>query len=152
MTNFLKHKADTNIRRDFWLILMIIGLLIASWNGWVRMQQAILNWDRIAALNLSPGPLYLAAIGAIWGAIALVAAAGLWIRPAWALRVARLVALFLFASYWLERALFTRAETAWTNLPFSLVFSLALLGYALYIPGRMANEGNDQVDGTAPKP
>ena len=114
-------------RKTIWTKLLILLLLVIAWMGWTRMVQSILNWSWLVDLEITPGPLYLAIYGALQGCLALISAAGLWSGKSWAYPFSRTAVMLLFLMYWLERILFTRSPTGWTNLPFSIAASLVLL-------------------------
>ncbi len=118
-------------RKTIWTKLLILLLLVIAWMGWTRMVQSILNWSWLVDLEITPGPLYLAIYGALQGCLALISAAGLWSGKSWAYPFSRTAVMLLFLMYWLERILFTRSPSGWTNLPFSSAASLVLLAFAL---------------------
>lgn len=115
--------------RPFALKLLIAGLLFFSWMGWVRFQQALVNWTWLQSLPIAPSPLYLAASGAVWGLLGLVAGLGLWLRRGWSIGLARIAATWFALSYWLERLLLGRAPATQVNLPFALTLTALALFY-----------------------
>ena len=124
---------DNNTRTSFWVRLLIGGLLVMSLTGFVRCQQSIANWEWLRSLGMSPGPLYLAISGGLWGSISLAAGLGLWFKKEWAYSFTRAAVTVLILTGWLEKLLFSRTEDAWTNLPFSILLSLAVLGYTMVV-------------------
>jgi uncharacterized membrane protein len=116
--------------------LLILVLLAMAWTGMTRLVQSILNWSWLIELEITPGPLYLAIYGALQGILALVSAAGIWSGKSWAYTFSRAAVILLFLMYWLERILFTRSPTGWTNLPFSITASLVLLAFAMVVLSR----------------
>ena len=127
-----------------WTRLLIFAMLVIAWTGFTRMVQSILNWSWLIDLEITPGPLYLAISGALQGCIALVSAVGLWFGKSWAYPTSRAAVILLFLMYWLERILFTRSASGWTNLPFSIVVSLILLTYALLVLSKKPGHTPDQ--------
>ncbi len=116
--------------RPFELKLLVLGLLVFSWMGWVRFEQTLVNWAWLQSLGLTPAPPYLAASGALWGLLGLAAALGLWLRLEWGIGLARIAAAGFALSYWLERLLLRRAPEAQANLPFALAATALGLVYA----------------------
>jgi len=117
--------------KTIWTRLLILALLVMAWTGFTRLLQSILNWSWLIDLEITPGPLYLAIYGALQGCLALISAVGLWSGKSWAYPFSRAAVILLFLMYWLERILFTRSTSGWTNLPFSIAASLVLLAFAL---------------------
>lgn len=115
--------------RPFALKLLIVDLLFFSWMGWVRFQQALVDWTWLQSLPVAPDPLYLAASGAVWGLLGLAAGLGLWLRRGWSIGLARITAAWIALSYWLERLLLGRAPETQVNLPFALTLTALALFY-----------------------
>lgn len=116
-------------RRPIEIYALIAGALVLSAAGWLRVQQAVVYWDWIQPPVFPFSAWYVAAGGVCWGLAGLAAAGLLWFRHRWAARFARLAASFYAASYWLDRLLFTRSQSARVNLGFTLGFTIAALGF-----------------------
>ncbi len=116
--------------RTFELWVLVLVLLAGALEGFLRLQAAVYTWSMLAVIGITPGPLYLAISGAIWGLALLVAAAGLFFRQRWAPGYARIAAAVLALAYWIDRLAFTRSADAQANWPFMAgvtVFILAFL-------------------------
>lgn len=109
--------------------LLIFAFLALSLAGWLRLQQAIYNWQWLADLGAQPGALYVALGGAVWGAMALLAAALLWIGYPWAGWVGRAAALGLALLYWADRLLFNQSPAGQANWLFMLALTIFCLLY-----------------------
>jgi hypothetical protein len=118
-------------RRYRWArLLHLAGLLYLALAGWSRCILALTDFDLLAELGLTPGPLFIAVSGAAWGLLGLAAAVFLYIRRRWA-RVGVFLASLLFAlSYWLDRIFLVQAPQAQANWPFALFLTLILLVFS----------------------
>lgn len=123
--------GDPTLRRSLELKALIAGLLVFSGLGWLRLQQAFAAWDFLLELGLWPGPLYMAAGGALWGLCGLAGGLALWLRRRWAPRLALAAALLITASYWIDRLVFARSAAAQVNLPFAAGATLIGLGFVI---------------------
>ena len=113
--------------------LLIAGLLVTALGGFWRLVLCIQDWFWLQSLGLFPGPLYLAITGGLWGSLALAAGLSLWLKKKWAYRFTRAAVAVLILAAWLDRLFFSQTEEAWTNLPFSIMLSLVLMGYTLAV-------------------
>ncbi len=100
------------------MIGLVLGFLLFSLAGWLRLYLSILDWQLLASFGAFPGPLYLAVSGLIPGLYGVVAAAGLWLGQPWAPPAARIGTLAAAIWYWLDRLFFARSDLSWTNWPF----------------------------------
>jgi len=116
--------ADKNPRarpkRSLSLGALTLVMLVFSLFGWLRLQQAVSNWGFLIQLGIQPGPLYLAAGGALWGLLGLTAAVSLWYRLSGAVVFTETTAVVFAASYWLDRLAFSRSAVGQSNLFFAL--------------------------------
>jgi hypothetical protein len=117
--------------RSFVLWVLILGLLASALDGFLRTQAAIYSWDVLTQLGLTPGPLYAALSGAVWGIVSLAAALGLLRRRRWAPVFTRLGVAGLALWYWIDRLFLTRAPDAAVNTPFAAGATVVLVFYAL---------------------
>jgi len=111
-------------KRFFPLTVLIIAMLLFSISGWLRFGQALAQWNWLEQLGIQPGPLYLAASGALWGALALASAVGLWLRRLWAVRLSQITTLVIALSYWADRLLVVQPNGSNYNLLFSAILTL----------------------------
>jgi hypothetical protein len=111
----------------FWIsVALFLGF---SFLGWLRLQQSIVNWQWLVSIGVTPGPLYLAITGGLWGVAGLAAGIGLWLRWPWARLVAKIAVIFLVISYWADRLAFSRAGDDQANLVFAIIVSLIGMGF-----------------------
>lgn len=113
----------------FWSYLLLLAFAAFSIAGWVRLGSSIVQWNWLEQAGLTPGPLYLALTGGLWGAAGAVCVA--WLL--WRLRGWRVVvlaaALVLCVSYWIDRLLVAEAQGNLSNTVFVLVVTAAGLGF-----------------------
>jgi hypothetical protein len=100
--------------------LLSFSFLLLAFLGWLRFEQALVFWKPLAQLGARPGPLYIALGGALWGAMGLVAAWGVW-RPArWTPAGVGAAALLYPVTYWADRLWFSPGAGPFTSWPFAL--------------------------------
>ncbi len=116
-------------RRSFWLKLLAAGLLLISLTGWLRMQQALVDWQALVQIGLKPGPVYLAVSGALIGLGGLACLIGVWLRSKWGFGFTRGFVLVWQAWSWADRLWLARSDTALSNWPFALGATVLILGY-----------------------
>jgi hypothetical protein len=112
--------------------ILAAGFLYLALLGWSRLQQSLLDWDLLQQLGARPGPLYLAAAGAMWGVLGLAAALLTYLPHRWAARSVLGAALLFAASYWADFLIFTRAAEMMANWPFALGVTLLSLLYCAW--------------------
>ena len=120
--------------RTFDLKMLVFLLLLASVSGWLRMQQSLVYAGRLAQLEISVPPLYLAISGAVFGIAMMAAGVWLWLGlPGYRLMVGSVVGLFC-AWFWIDRLLLTRNPAVHANntfilavTAFFLIFTVAVL-------------------------
>jgi len=89
--------------------------------------SAIQRYTYLSGARLSLPPVYLILSSAVWGAVFLGLAVGLWWLKNWG-RVSTLVAFPLYlAQGWLDRLVFTRSDYAQVTVPWALIWSLVSL-------------------------
>jgi hypothetical protein len=113
--------------------LLVLGFVYLSILGWSRLRQALLAWDLLREVGVSPGPWYLVAGGFVWGVLGLAAAVFVLMRRPWSGRAAFAAALALALSYWLDFLIFTSAAEMMVNWPFSLGVTAGGLLYAAWV-------------------
>lgn len=114
-------------RRPFLLSLLAIAFLLFAVNGFIRFGAALANWDVLTAAGMHPGPIYPALTGAAYGLSGLAAALGLWLGWQKAGRLARGLALFYAAWYWIDKLFIATNPIARTNWPAALLITGGLL-------------------------
>ncbi len=119
--------------RTFELWVLVIILLVGALEGFLRLQAAVYAWVVLSGIGISPGPLYLAISGAVWGLALLVAAAGLFFRQRWAPAYTRIAALVLALAYWIDRLAFTRSTDAQANWPFMAGVTVFFLAFVFSV-------------------
>ena len=108
-----------------WLVL-----LLAAWNA-IRLGSTITNWQLLADLDSSPGPVYIAASAAIWFVCGLGVLMLLLRRHPQALLAASLLAVTYTTWWWIDRLLLQ--ENGQTNWSFNLVLTGILLLLAAFL-------------------
>jgi len=120
-------------KRSFWARVFIAGLLLFSISGWLRLHQAILNWDYLVEIGLRPAPLYLALTGALGGLSGLAAGLSLWLRLRWGVLVAGGVILLWQAWNWIDRLWIASSPAVLANWPFALAATLFILVFTYLV-------------------
>jgi hypothetical protein len=99
---------------------------ISAWNA-LRLLEALLFWRILAEYRAEPGPLYVAASGALWLVCGVILIPG-WLKGrTWAWPAGCAFAPGYALWYWLDRLLAQGPRPSW---PFALGLSLALLALA----------------------
>jgi uncharacterized membrane protein (DUF2068 family) len=107
-------------QRSFALWLLILGGLIISWFGWLRLQQTLAGRELIQALSLQNHTAFLVGSGAAYGLLGLSAALALWLRWKWAPWYYPLAFFAASLLYWVEHTLLVVSPAAQANLPFEI--------------------------------
>ena len=124
-------------KRPFIILALCLIFLVPIILGWIRVQQAIQNWNLAQSLVGSFLTGYTLVSGVLWGLIAIPAVVGLWLHTPWARWVAWVAAIFYLFTYWLEKIFLVKSPTQWTNWPFDAGITILLLFFvslALYLP------------------
>lgn len=111
--------------------LVAFGFLVFTAAGWLRMIDSIADWYWLTLAGVSPGPLYLALTGALWGLVGGFALVWLLFRLPRRRLVSFSAAVLFAASYWADRLLIRNPETA-TNDSFASIFTVILLCFAFW--------------------
>jgi hypothetical protein len=111
--------------------LVLLSFVLLSGFGWLRMVQAIRDWNWLSFAAVEPGPLYLAISGGLWGAAGLLAVIVIWLWRPWSSLVGLGVALFYALTFWADRLIFSRAPGSQANAPFALLMTILCLGIVL---------------------
>ncbi|MCL5611516.1 MAG: hypothetical protein M1485_03015 [Chloroflexi bacterium] len=107
-------------------LLLWLVLILTAWNT-VRFAAGILWRDTLIAYAPQPGPIYIAATGALWALTGLFLLWSWWNRKPY-MRAALLVASGLYTAWsWADR-LFVQAELR-ANWPFDLLATVILLAF-----------------------
>ena len=81
----------------------------------------------------SPGPLYLAITGGLWGIVALAALLWIVLRRPWYRLVGISAALFFAITYWIDRLFISTHPGGAGNTPFAILLTLILLAYVALV-------------------
>jgi hypothetical protein len=114
---------------SFRIRLLALVFVLLSGLGWVRFEQALAHWSLLLEFGARPGPLYIAAGGALWGLAGLPAAFGLLTCRRWGPSLARWIALIYPLTYWADRLLFASAQGGMQNWAFALAVTALWLAY-----------------------
>ncbi len=132
----LEMRSDLSPQRpgrtiELWVLVLM--LLVGAVDGFLRLQAAVYAWSVLAGIGITPGPLYLAISGALWGLALLAAAGGLFFRQRWAPRYTRITAVVLALAYWIDRLAFTHAADAQVNWPFMAGVTIFILAFVFSV-------------------
>ena len=121
--------AGRNLRqkRSFWFKVLVVGLLIFSSAGWLRLQQSLAGWDLLREIGVRPGPLYLALTGVVTGAGGLIAALSVWLRQRWGFVFTRAFILVWQIWNWIDRLWLAQTSAARVSWPFALAATALVL-------------------------
>jgi len=115
------------------ITVLALIFLAVSLTGWLRLWQAVSEWNLLFELEMRPGPFYLAGGGAIWGLIGLPAVYGLWTGKSWAPLYARLAVVVYLLSYWLDRSMMVIYGEPPSNWVFTLLVSVFVTGFTFWV-------------------
>jgi len=116
-------------------LILATAFLYLALMGWLRLQQALVDWDLLLQFGARPGPLYLAIGGAVWGVLGLAGTVFIYTPRRWTRWAPLGIALLISASYWADFLLFTRSAEMMTNWPFALGVTLLGLLYCAWATG-----------------
>jgi riboflavin transporter FmnP len=140
MTNPIDPKVNTHPtqapvkrNRSFWLKVLVFTFAFASIFGWLRLYQAIFDWQFLIDLQVRPAPIYFAIHGLTAGMLTLLTAITLWFGVKWAPWLGRGAAIFLAIWYWLDRILLSKSLTSRTDMPFAAIVTILLLVFVFII-------------------
>ena len=133
--------------REIRIWVFIFGMALFSAAGWMRLLDTLNDWywlKEVAAVT--PGPLYLAITGGLWGVAGLAAVIWVFLRlPRW--RAGGLaVVVFIASTYWADRLLLTRAEDGFVNAGFSALLTILGIGVALLLLWPFGKRGFDGIE------
>jgi hypothetical protein len=123
-------------KRSAWTWLLAAIFLALGLLGWLRVQQAIAFWGMLAQLKAWPGPFYIAAGGALWGALGIAAAWGVWRPERWGAVFGRAAALVLAATWWIDRLWLSPGAGAFSGWPFALGVTAVWIGFVFFALAR----------------
>jgi hypothetical protein len=116
-------------RRSVVLKILVIGYLVVSLLGWLRVQQVISSWDWLSSLGINVSLWYILISGACWGIMGLFIGFGLWFCQAWAPALARVGVIIFTIWYWCDTLLLVQNDFSRTNMPFMVVLNAFCLLY-----------------------
>jgi len=116
-------------KRILSLKVLVLGMLMFSLFGWLRLQQSVSSWVFLIQLGIHPGPLYLALSGTLWGMLGLTSAVSLWYCLPWSFIFSEGTAVMFVASYWLDRLALSHPAAGQSNLLFAIGLTIIGLIY-----------------------
>lgn len=125
-------KKKSVFRIPFHLIVVVVGLLLASLQGWIRLVLSLSNWTIYESIGVQPGVWYLAASGFFTGIVYLLAVFFI-LSPQRNIKNSSTFILIGMAGYWFDRIFAVTSLEARTLLPFALVSSAGLSTAAIGI-------------------
>jgi hypothetical protein len=117
-------------RYALYRLMHVVVLLYLSFAGWSRFALAFGLRSLLESIQVSPGPVYLALGGALWGLLGLAGAAFLFMRKLWTRLAVFGVSLVFAISFWADRLFFVRSADLQANWPFALVMTIILLAFS----------------------
>jgi hypothetical protein len=130
----LNLQSRTSPFRPLSVTLLAFGVLIIAGINWIRIWQAIRQWQFIAELYPAL-PYYQAFSGFVWSLVGFPLAWGLWRGSKRAYHWIRWAALAYTIYLWLDRLLL-RKGLELANLPFSLAANALLLVSVFWVVSR----------------
>jgi hypothetical protein len=115
------------------LIVVMIGMMFASLQGWIRFVLSITNWSIYQAFGILPGVGYLTLTGLFSGCVYLAAAVIAFFRGKKSKKLSSFLLLVGLAGFWFDRIFKAVSPEARTTLPFSLISSAGLTIGAIVI-------------------
>jgi hypothetical protein len=131
--NHLPYKSIPIAHRPFSVTILIVVVLIFTSLNILRLIKAIVDHGLLTTLPLDVPVIYLAITGALWSAIGLILAFGLFARYRWSLLMGQLAAVIYTAYYWLDQLLFADQFAVENDWQFSLGLNLILASLAFWI-------------------
>ena len=125
---FVRMKDKGSSHHSFIDIVLLFFFILLSILGWLRFEQAMLNWQLLIELGAVPGPAYIAAGGVLWGLAGLGPAWGLWSRKPWAVRLSQIAGPVYPVTYWADKLAFNQNPQGFQNWPFALGLTVIWLG------------------------
>lgn len=118
------------------LRVLFLSYVLVSIAGWTRMIETIIEWRWMVYAGVWPGPLYLAAMGGLWGLVGLLGGIAVRLRRPGMRMAAFGVALLLALTYWADRVLVVPLNQYGSNGLFAAGFTLLglLFAYAALRP------------------
>lgn len=133
-------------RYALYRLLQFAACLYIALAGWQRLSLAWTSQSLLEQIGMVPGPAYLIASGLAWGLLGLSAAGLALVTRRWAYRAVFGLSVLFALSYWLERLLLTRSDTAQANWPFALLATLLLLAYSASLMIVLSRQDRTHVD------
>jgi hypothetical protein len=128
-----KSRKQKSKRFPLSLILLMLGFLVVSVYGWLRLQQSLVLWEILSLIEIWPGPAYLAVSGAAWGIVGLVTVIALFFKKTWAARWTMGAVLFLAAWYWIDHLVLVQSEAAQANRVFTVLVTVFVVLYTFAV-------------------
>lgn len=126
-----KSASKENKKRPWPVTVFCIIILLGGLTHFLRMSQAVAQWELLKSLPLSISPLYLALQGLIWGTAAVALSIGLWMGRPWARTWTFILVALYSLWYWIDLRWVKSREIFQTRWPF--LFGITILGAALVL-------------------
>ena len=126
-------------KRSSALWLLILGGLLISWFGWLRVMQTLMYLKLINALGLSNRFPFLLASGVVYGLLGLSAALALAFYWRWAYWYYPLAFFLASLLYWIEHGLLAVSPASQFSLPFRMGLNLFLFAAVLIFLAQTKN-------------
>lgn len=121
----------TVTRRPFTVTILIAIVLIIAVMNFIRVLAALLFWETLTNIGMSPGPLYIALTGIFWAIAGMALIWSLWIaHPKTKAVTMGFVLLYVIYS-WIDRFLF-QSSIQRENTPFALIASILVVFYTVF--------------------
>jgi hypothetical protein len=126
----------------FGVSCLLLTFILLACGGWLRMALTLRDQTFIREIHASPGVVYLAITGAVWGILGIFSAVGLISRQRWGLHFAQSGVILYPLTGWANVLWTSNAQSAsLTNLPFFIVFTIFWLAAGLLILIRADQKG-----------
>ena len=113
-------------RATRWLLALLAAVFYAL-IGWLRMSEALRNWQYLRSIVLYPDPRYIAISGGGRGLLFIIAFLFLLLRTPAALVINRMAYVIYLGWMWMDRIWIGTREAFYTKLPSILFFSAITL-------------------------
>ena len=120
-----------NKRAPFLLHILAAAFVVNFLVNLAGILQLVQSWNWLLAAGYTPHPIYVVFKNAFLALASLAAAAGLWSRLNFAPRYSQVLAVLVFAWFWVDRLLLTRNPLPLKDHAFPLIASLLLTAFII---------------------